>query len=142
MSDDGELVPLVTADLEERAYRAYQLKLTGMEAPEIARKLGFESGAQAERAIANLIRKAAEQAAEERRDEVLGLELARLDALQNAVWGMAIGGDLKAVDSVLKIMAHRKTLLRLAEESESGTFNTVIVSGDEYAETLKGLVSK
>lgn len=41
------------------------------------------------------------------------LELERLDQMQTAIFGMAISGDLKAVDRMLKIMHHRALLMGL-----------------------------
>jgi hypothetical protein len=41
------------------------------------------------------------------------LELERLDLLQATIWGDAVGGDVAAVDAVLRIMAKRAVLLGL-----------------------------
>ena len=38
------------------------------------------------------------------RKEILGMELLRLDALQDAVWDSAMMGDPKSVDSAIKII--------------------------------------
>jgi hypothetical protein len=67
------------------------------------------------------------------------LELDRLNALQNAVWGMALSGELKAIETTLKIMQHRARLLQLGEESKDSSNTTVIVAGEDYVETLRGM---
>lgn len=41
------------------------------------------------------------------------LELARLDALQTSLWDRALGGDVKAVKAVLRIIEQRSRLLGL-----------------------------
>lgn len=53
------------------------------------------------------------------------LELARLDALQVGLWDRAVGGDVKAVNAVLRIIERRSRLLGLDKpdvaHSGSGT---------------------
>jgi len=136
--NDGELIPIDNIQSkEDQAYRAYKKRLSGESWSDIANSLRYPNPTKAKREVDNLIAKAAHVATDEMRREVVVLELDRLDALQSAVWGMAIGGDLKAVDSVLKIMGHRARLLQLGEEAHGNTVNTIIVSSDDYAESLK-----
>ena len=139
---DGELISLEDVRTkEDLAYRAYQMRMAGDTWAEIAQRLGYRTGVTARDAVETLIDKASRVISEQQKENVLNLELDRLDALQAAVWGMALGGDLKAVDSVLKIMSHRARLLKL-EESEKSTTNTDIVTGETYAESLKELAKK
>src|SRR5438874_1736904 len=49
----------------------------------------------------------------EEAEEVRDLELSRLDALQVGLWERAVGGDIKAVEAVLKLMERRARLLGL-----------------------------
>jgi hypothetical protein len=46
-------------------------------------------------------------------DELRGLELERLDRMQEGLWDKAIRGNLRAVDRVLKIMKRQSQLLGL-----------------------------
>ena len=46
-------------------------------------------------------------------DEHRALEIARLDALQLAVWDHAMAGDVKALNAVLRIIEQRSRLLGL-----------------------------
>lgn len=139
-SDDGMLVPVNDVKTrEEKAYRAYQMRLAGTSHAEIAQKLGYPNPRRVSTEIKLLVDKAVEAVSEERKSEVVELELDRLDALQNAVWGMAIGGDLKAVDSVLKIMTHRAKLLSLGSDTNNTAASTVIISSEDYVNTLKDL---
>ena len=141
MSNDGELIPIHEIKTrEERAYRAYQLRLGGSSWMEVADKLDYPNSTKARSEVDLLVTKAIGTINDDRKVEIVDLELDRLDALQSAVWGMAMGGDLKAVDSALKIMAHRARLLMLGQESHSTT-STIIVAGDDYAETLKGIAN-
>jgi len=137
---DGDLVPIEDIQTkEERAYRAYQKRLGGEDWRVIARDLEYPSPRTAEREVELLVEKSLKVASDDRKQEVVSLELDRLDALQNAVWGMAISGELKAVDTTLKIMQHRARLLQLGEESKDSQTTTVIVAGEDYVETLRGI---
>lgn len=140
MEDDGQLIPISDISTrEERAYRAYQMRLSGESWQRIMYRFEYPSINIMKGEIDALIRKATSIANDDRRREVLELELDRLDALQNAVWGMAIGGDLKAVETALKVMAHRARILALGEETASST-NTVVIASEKYVETLQGVI--
>jgi hypothetical protein len=138
---DGQLVPIHEIKTrEERAYRAYQLRLGGKTWTEVASELEYPNPSRVRQDINLLIKKAINAVTDEYKAEIIDLELDRLDALQHAVWGMALSGDLKAVDSVLKIMSHRARLMNLGDE-RTASVNTIVVTGDEYVETLKGISS-
>lgn len=66
-------------------------------------------------------------------DEHRALEIARLDALQLAVWDHAMAGDVKALNAVLRIIEQRSRLLGLdkleAEPAGSGS----VVDPDYWA---------
>ena len=135
--NDGELVKISSIKTaEEKAYAAYRLRLGGASHAEIAQTLAYASTYALVTYIRNLVTKAMNVADADRKQEVIDLELDRLDALQNAVWGLAMTGDTKAVDSVLKVMNHRAKLLSLGEE-QIKTTNAVIVSSDNYAQSLR-----
>lgn len=137
---DGDLIPIDNIQSkEEKAYRAYQMRLGGTSWAEIAKALHYQNASKARYAVDLLIKKAVQGADEDRKQEILELEIDRLDALQNAVWGMAVSGDLKAVETVLKIMSHRARILALGEDSRNGSVNTVIISENNYADALKEL---
>ena len=134
---DGELVKISDiTTTEERAYSAYRLRLGGTSFTEISQTLGYASPDSASKAVKALIAKALGVASEDRKQEIIDLELDRLDALQHSVWGLAMTGDTRAVDSVLKIMSHRAKLLSLGDE-QIKTTSSVIVSSDNYAQALK-----
>lgn len=140
MVDDGQLIPVSDISTrEERAYRAYQMRLSGMQWQEIVYRCEYVGIGEAKAEVDGLLRKATQIASDDRKREVLELELGRLDALQNAIWGMAISGDLKAVDTTLKIMAHRARILALGEETAAST-TTVVVTSEKYVETLQGVI--
>lgn len=139
--EDGQLV-IAGSSLEDKAYAAYQLRQSGKPWDVVAKTVGYGSGKSAEVEVRQYITKAAIQMDNSRKEEVLGLELDRLDTLQSAVWDQAMDGDTKAVDSVLRIMTHRAKLLGLeliAQGQGTVTNNTVVVTGnsEEFIRSLK-----
>jgi hypothetical protein len=97
----------------ERRSKAIQLRLAGADWATIAARLGYSSPASAckdlSRALAAHLATLS-QATEELRE----MELMRLDRLRAAVWPVAIAGDLRAVDTVLRISDRYVNLLGLA----------------------------
>jgi hypothetical protein len=126
----------------DKAYQAYRMNLEGQDWDSIARTLGYKTGRSAQVEVREYITKAAVQMDMARREEVLDIEMRRLDALQAAVWPSAMDGDTKAVDSVLRVMGHRAKLLGLelvAQTQGAVTNNTVVVTGDtqEFIRSLR-----
>ena len=124
-----------------RAQLAFELRRAGASYELIAEKLRYASAAGAESSIrAVLNRKYKPEAVE----EVVSMELARLDALQLIAWRRAKEGDLSALDRILKIMERRAKYLGLdvKEQVSEGniTNNTAIFIGgteEEYIAQLK-----
>lgn len=96
----------------KRRAQAITLRLAGMDFDTIAERLDYSSRGAATkdfwRAVeANRLEEA--QAVENLRE----VEGTRLDRLQAAVWAKAVQGDLKAVETVLKVIAQRSRLFGL-----------------------------
>lgn len=94
---------------------------------QIARRLEAELGAGAlpsgwdSRYVAKDIKRALEKVRSDvdaRAEDMLRLELRRLDALQRAFFGKALSGDAEAFDRVLKAMKRRSKYLGLDEPDE------------------------
>lgn len=88
------------------------MRLQGYTYEEIADKLGYADSSGAYRAV----KRAKEQvkdAAVENAEEILRMELDRLDRMQRGLWKEAIEGSPGAVDRILKIMERRAKLLGL-----------------------------
>jgi hypothetical protein len=101
-----------SADMIDAALRqteALSLRQAGKTFAEIAAKLGYSDHSGARNAVLAALR---ENAAEPNA-EMRALELARLDALQAALWLNATAGHLGAVDRVLKVMERRARILGL-----------------------------
>lgn len=128
--------------IDDNAYRAYHLHLGGKNWAEVAKLTGYASGESARVSVRQYITAAAVQLDLEKKSEVLELEMARLDVLQDAHWDAAITGtDIKSAEFVLKVMGHRAKLLGLDQVTSAGTVtnNTVVIGGttEEYIAGLR-----
>lgn len=127
--------------IDERGYKAYQLRLAGKDWETVAKETGYKDGYVAQVDVRKYIQRAAMIVDQTNKLEVIGIELDRLDSLQEAVWDDAMGGDTKAVDSVLRVMGHRAKLLGLDIVAQSGTAltsRTIVIQGtaEEYIKAL------
>lgn len=96
----------------KRRAEAIALRLTGMDFETIAQRLDYASAGAASKDLCRALqtyRREEESQVEEWRQ----LEGQRLDRLQQVAWEMALDGDLKAIETVLKISAQRSKLLGL-----------------------------
>lgn len=80
-------------------------------------------------------------------DQVVTLELTRLDELHNAYWASALRGDLNAAVMVLKVMERRSKYLGL--DAPDAVRSTIVVDpvdlgklDDAEIETMKQLTEK
>jgi len=94
-------------DATARGIEAMQLRLGGLDYQTIADRLGFADKSGAYRAVTRALAEVKRETAR----ESVRLELARLDALLAAVWPLAMMGDLRAMDRVVKIMEWRAKYL-------------------------------
>lgn len=97
------------AQKAERIQRAFELRKAGKTLRQIADMLGYshEMVRQDINGVITNLQADAKQSA----DEMMSLELARLDDMQFSVWAEARRGDRKSIDTVLKIMERRAKLL-------------------------------
>lgn len=131
------------AERAEKALRAYRLRQQGYSWWEVAEDVQI-SEAMAGKLINEQLEEAAKLIDEGTKRTLLALEVDRLDQLQKAIWRQAIGGDLRAVETVLKIISTRAKLLGLDDITVNNiTNNTVVISGTgaEYIDALKAFSS-
>ena len=94
----------------EKAHRAVQLKIAGLNWEEIAKQVGYRNKGTAY----NTVKRYLDQRQTVDVEELRRLENDRLDRLQAAVWPAAIRGDVPAGAQALKIIARRIDLNGLA----------------------------
>lgn len=123
-----------------RARVAFELRQAGASYELIAEKLGYASAETASKAVHNSLKKLYKP---DDVQEVVTLELQRLDALQLIAWRRAKEGDLQAIDRILKIMERRAKYLGLdttETQSTGNVHNTAIFIGgteEEYVASLQ-----
>jgi hypothetical protein len=142
LDNDGELVAIPSEPTQdERAYAAHQLRLGGFTWTEVAARAGYANAASANVEVKAFLQRAALMRDHSLRQEALDMEMDRLDALQSSAWGAAMTGDLKAIDTCLRVMGHRAKLLGLEYREEVSVQRTIVVTGttDQYVQTLKAI---
>lgn len=93
----------------EKRARALELRKAGASFDQIAQQVGYGSRGRAYEAVMQGLAEVTLEPAE----ELLKVELQRLDAMQVGLWGKARVGDVQAVAAVLKVMERRAKLLGL-----------------------------
>jgi hypothetical protein len=132
-------LPVIQGD---KAEQGYELKKQGKTWGEVARIVGYDSPEAARVETTRWLTSVAVNSSIERREEILELELERLDSLLSAVWDQAMDGDTKAVDSALKVINTRAKLLsldQLTATSVTQNFNTVVVDGSSSKDFISQL---
>lgn len=128
----------------ELALKAYRMRSRGKSWWDIAETLGISEGT-AHSLIAGRIQAASRLVDESLKRQLLTMEVARLDELQDGLWDQAVGGDVRAVDAVLRIINSRAKILGLETATNNTvTNNTVVVAGnsEEYIAALQRAVGK
>jgi len=97
------------AEVAERRQKAIALRLAGMDWQTIAGRLGYADRGSACKDVARALEaNLAEQS--QAADTLREVESLRLDRLQAAAWPAAVKGDLKAIETVLKVIDRRARL--------------------------------
>lgn len=124
-----------------RALLAFEMAKAGCSWEVIQDKLNYHSVDTARNAVMSRISRYYKKT-EDELNNIVEMELARLDALQLMAWRQAKDGNLAAMDRVLKVMEMRAKYLGLYTEepqAQSVTNAAFFIGGseDEYIEALK-----
>lgn len=122
-----------------KATEAYELRLAGKSPSEIAEMLGIAHVDDVYRLLNERFSYDAAYMTSRDRNDILGTELLRLEALQAAVWPSAMMGDPKAVDSAIKIIATRARIVGLDQADPVVQKNLVLVMGDKEEDYIAAL---
>lgn len=132
-------VPSDVVTLAERAFRCYRLRLSGVSWADIADREYYPSAAAAAADVRRYTAEGAALVTERSLMEMMQLEVARLDALQAAIWDAAVRGSLPAIDMVRKLVMDRARLVGIdGEKLASSTAQqgrTVVVHSDDGSYT-------
>lgn len=93
--------PRLTA--AEKKARAFELRKAGATYAVIAEKVGYNDKSAARKAVEGELNRVIGEPAK----EALQLELERLDTMNRAIWPKVLKGDLKAIETGLKISERR-----------------------------------
>ena len=118
-----------------RRTKVVQLRLAGRTLADIGRELGCSP--QRVHAILTQEMQSAQGLRAETAEELLQLELHRLDTLQAAVWDKALAGDLKAVETALRVIDRRVRLRGLDAPTRSQITVGRYVDGLSDAELIE-----
>lgn len=113
--------------IAERRTKATQMRLAGMSLQGIADQLGYASAGAVSKDLTRALRAAA-KAQNLNSDELLQIEIDRLDRLMAGLWTKAITGEVKAVEAVEKIIYRRCQLLGLDLINRNGVADGDVVS--------------
>lgn len=102
------------ADIAERRRKALELRKAGATYEQISDQLGYAGRAKAWQDVREAIKDIVREPAE----DVLQIELARLDAMFLGCWAKAKAGDNVTIDRAMKIMERRAKLLGLDKATE------------------------
>lgn len=129
--------------IEDPAYEAHRLRLTGLPWREVAGLTGYASEVTAQMAVTGYLQRAALTHSADQARLALATELDRLDALQSRWWATALDGDVGAANVVLKIIAQRSRLLGLedGDRRTGAATRTIVITGttEDYVAQLQAI---
>jgi hypothetical protein len=134
----GELA----TDADFKAHKAHEKRLGGFTWDLVAQECGYTTGEDARQSVKAYLGRAAMRVSERTRADSLQKELHRLDVLQSACWDQALSGDLKAIETSIKIINMRSKLLGLEQVSQTNvTQQTILIRGtkEEFIEGLQAV---
>ncbi|MER7363292.1 hypothetical protein [Nonomuraea wenchangensis] len=111
----------------ERRYQALQMRIAGVSNAVIAQRLGYSSPQLVSKDITTALKKAAKQEAMAA-EELLHLEINRLDRMMASVWPRVLKGEVNAVEAALKIVNKRASLLGLDLINRNGAADNDMAS--------------
>lgn len=123
------------ATAAEKRKRALELRRAGWTFEDIAEEVGYANKGVAYTAVKTAIKNITRESA----NDLIELELARLDDMFSGLYERARDGDVFAVDRALKIMDQRAKFLSLYDRKEDDTSAEVRAALVGFREGLRGL---
>lgn len=124
------------AAIADRRSKLLQMRLAAVDYTTIADRLDYASAAAARKDFTRAMRETLDLE-QETANELRDVELQRLDRLQAAAWAEAIRGNLKAIETVARLIDRRCRILGLnATVQVDATFTEVTQQDVELQELL------
>lgn len=120
-------------EIIDKERKVLELRRAGYTLDDIARTVGYASPSGAFYALRRALKRTLQQPADELRE----MEADRLDRLQAAAWAKALQGDVRAIDTVLRIMDRRAKLMGLDAPGKMQVETTTYDAGTIDAEVAK-----
>lgn len=140
-SGEPVAVPDEVVTEAERAYRCYKARLGGKSWEQIAIEEQYPSPKAAAADVERYMAEARSLIVESSQKKMLEMEVARLDALQSAIWPQAIAGNIPSATFVLNTIKLRAQLFAEmgGTKVDDGARTVVVVSKDSpsYIEELQ-----
>ncbi|GAA5046497.1 hypothetical protein HNP84_009732 [Thermocatellispora tengchongensis] len=99
-------------EISQRRYQAVQMRIAGVSPTVIAERLGYSGAASVSKDIDRALQKAAKQE-QMASEQLLRLEIDRLDRIMASLWPKVIKGEVNACETALKCINRRASLLGL-----------------------------
>lgn len=124
---------------QEKRKAAVELRMAGLTYAKIGQQIGL-SESQTYKTIQKALSESVERTQKDS-DQIVEMELLRLDRISQTLWTNVVKGDLKAIDRYIKVMQQRAKLLGLdaplkvastdkdGEDTESGVIVVPAVAG-------------
>jgi hypothetical protein len=111
---------------------ALELRKQGKSPPEIGEEIGTSRSYAHE-----LVKGALDDLVKEPSEQVLKLELSRLDAILNSIWKKVRAGDVQSIDRALRIMERRAAYLGI-DAPKSMHFDVSKLTNDQLQQIISG----
>ena len=120
---DPIAVPSDVVTAAERAYRCHKARIGGKSWEQIAEEEQYPSAAACKYDVDRYLEEGKALVVESSQRQMLTLEVARMDALQSAIWPQAMMGHVPSVTAALSIIKERSRLVgldpeKMAEQAE------------------------
>lgn len=145
--EDGQMVAIEDLETEEdRVYQAYRLHLRGVPWLIVAEQTGYANAKSAEVTVRNYIQRAGMEMDADRRQEMLTVQLDRINALIETQWTKAEMGDTKAADFCLRAIGQigKYAGLEALHQKETQSSKTIVITGtqEDYVRALKQITEE
>lgn len=120
----------------DKERRVLELRRAGVTFDLIAQEVGYSNASGAHHAFTRAMKRTLNDAGA---DEIRELEADRLDRLQRFAWPQAAQGDLRSIETILRIMARRARLLGLDSPIKQEV--TTFEGGSDIDREVQRLVS-
>lgn len=141
--DSGEVDEL--GQIKDKPAEVYRLRVGGVSFEQIAKRMGYQDARGAHQAYTIYLQQQRVRITAEKREELLDLQLSRIEALLKQNWSAAMLGDPVAASLVLRCITETAKLCGLYEPREEGHIRQyILINSDrgQYVDQLREIATK